>query len=64
MSEIPDVRITHNAVYIGEDKLPGLILERGVAIEAGGSTHANILVVRFIVGEVVVDDPTLYQGAR
>ena len=64
MSAIPDAHITSDAVYLGEDKLPGLILLRGVTIEPGGATHANILTVRFIVGRVDVDDPMLYGGVQ
>ncbi len=61
MTDIPDAKITVDSVYIGDVKLPGLILQRGITIEPGGSTHANILVVKFIVGQVVVDDNTAYE---
>ena len=61
MSELPIARIKPNAVYVGGEKLPGLIMERGVTVEAGGATHANIMTVKFIVGEVIVDDTTDYR---
>lgn len=64
MTEIPNARITRDAVYIGDHKLPGLILSRGVSVEPGGTTHANIVTVQFIVGEVVVEDTTADEDIR
>ena len=56
MSELPDVRVTRKAVYIGGTKLPDPILDGGVTVQPGGSSKANIVTVQFIVGEVICED--------
>jgi hypothetical protein len=56
MTNIPDARITSTEVWIGDQKLPGPIMESGVTIEPGGTTHANRVTVTFIVGRVEVEN--------
>ena len=51
------VRITSDAVYFGEAKLPGLIAEGGVTVRPGMSDGVNILTVDFLVGAVHAEDP-------
>lgn len=55
------VRVTSDGVYFGEHKLPGLIAEKGVTVRPGGGGDVNVMTVEFIVGPVVVDDPTTDQ---
>ena len=59
MSEIPDARITRYDILIGDEKLPGLILDGGVTADFGGASGVNVLTVKFIVGRISVEDPTL-----
>lgn len=51
------VRITRDAVYFGEHKLPGLIAEDGIILKPGGSQDINRLTIEFLVGPVAADDP-------
>ena len=61
MTDIPNARITRYDVFIGDDKLPGLILDGGVTADFGGASATNILTVKFIVGHIFVEDPTLLE---
>lgn len=56
--EMP-VRITRDAVYFGDERLPGCITQGGIMLEPGGGTDLNRLTVTFLVGPVNVDDPTV-----
>lgn len=51
------VRITRDAVYFGEHKLPGVIAANGVTFKPGFGTDANRLTVEFFVGPLAADDP-------
>lgn len=57
MTDLPSVHITRTDVFIGGEKLPGLICEGGVTLKTGGGTEFNVLTVDFIVGVVEADDP-------
>lgn len=57
-TEMP-VRITRDAVYFGDERLPGCIAEDGIMLKPGGGTNINRLTVTFLVGPVNVDDPTV-----
>lgn len=51
------VRITRDAIYFGEHKLPGIIADGGVEFRPGGGRDINKLTVTFYVGELLADDP-------
>lgn len=57
MTDIPDCRITRDAVYIGGQKLPGFILNGGVYPMCGGREGLNTVAVVFVVADVTIDDP-------
>lgn len=57
MTDIPNARITSTDVFIGEDKLPGIIEQNGVTVLPGGHDSINRVTVTFLVGEVTVEDP-------
>jgi hypothetical protein len=56
-SQMP-VRVTRNAIYIGEERLPGCIAKEGVTIKPGGADDINRMTVEFLVGPVDVEDAT------
>lgn len=56
-SEMP-VRVTSDAVYIGDEQIPGCIAEHGITIKPGGGSDMNRLTIEFLVGPVNTDDPT------
>jgi hypothetical protein len=51
------VRITRDAVYFGDERIPGAIAEGGITLKPGGASDCNLLTVTFIVGPVTADDP-------
>lgn len=51
------VRITRDAVYFGDRKLPGLIAQDGIILKPGGANDSNRLSIEFLVGPVTADDP-------
>lgn len=55
-AEMP-VRITRESVFIGDYKIPGCIAARGITVRPGEPDQPNMLVVEFLTGEIVVDDP-------
>lgn len=57
-SEMP-VRVTRDgAIYIGDEQLPGCIVDDSVTIKPGGASgDVNLLRVTFAVGPVNVADP-------
>ncbi|MBU8819559.1 hypothetical protein KL864_27105 [Mycolicibacterium goodii] len=56
------VRITRDGVFFGDHQLPGVIAENGVTLQTGiDGTDINKLTVGFLVGEVHVDDPAVYE---
>lgn len=57
-------RITRDAIYFGDTKLPGLIAQDGVVVAPGGIDGFNTVSVTFIVGDVQVEDPTLLTWGR
>jgi hypothetical protein len=62
MDELPTVRITRNGVYFNGEPLPNYIRDTrdgGVIVTPGGATSVNVMTVQFLVGEVLVEDPTL-----
>ena len=54
-------RITHDGVYFGDEKLPGLIADDGVSLQRGGPDGYNRLTVTFYVGHVEAVDPMSEQ---
>lgn len=52
------VRITKDAIYFGDHKVPGCLAREGVTLKPGGGTDINVLTVTFLVGEVLTEDPT------
>lgn len=54
------VRITRDAVYFGDLKLPGLIAQDGVVVTPGGANDFNQVTVTFVVGEVHTEDPQAF----
>lgn len=52
------VRITRDAVFVGEHRVPGCIAQDGVTVKPGGGDSINRLTIDLLVGEVHVDDPT------
>ncbi|OBK92391.1 hypothetical protein A5646_03560 [Mycobacterium sp. 1245499.0] len=46
-------------VFIGDVELPGFIAEGGVCLETGNTGSINQLVVRFLVGDVDIDDEVI-----
>lgn len=54
-AEMP-VRITRDAVYIGDEQLPGCIIQDGITLKPGQAGFSQ-LTVTFFVGPVNVDDP-------
>jgi hypothetical protein len=51
------VEITHDhKVFIGGFELPGWIAGHGVRLEVGDKGNINVLQVRFLVGDVTIDD--------
>ncbi len=55
-TELP-VRITRDAIYFGDEKVPGCIAADGVTLKPGGSDDINRLTVTFLVGAVTAEDP-------
>lgn len=49
------VRITRDAIYIGDDKIPGHIADDGITLYRGGDI--NRLQITLLVGQVTADDP-------
>lgn len=52
------VRVTRDAVYFGDTKMPGCLAEDGVTVKPGGGKNINRMTVEFLVGEVITEDPT------
>jgi hypothetical protein len=46
-------------VTIGGVELPGFIAKGGLRLETGGKSSINQLVVRFLVGDVEIDDEVI-----
>jgi hypothetical protein len=55
-TELP-VRITRDAIYFGDEKLPGCIAKDSVTLKPGGGDDMNRLTVTFLVGPVEAVDP-------
>lgn len=55
MPDIPDARVTRDAIYIDGQRLPGWIKEGGVVIKPGGTRDINTLTVTFLVGAVDIE---------
>jgi hypothetical protein len=51
--EMP-VRITRDAIYFGDEQLPGCIAANGITLKP---SDVNELTVTFLVGTVTADDP-------
>lgn len=56
------VRITRDAIYIGDEQLPGCIATGGVTLKPGGNNDVNRLTVTFLCGPVTADDPWVTQA--
>lgn len=64
-SEMPVRIITRDgAIYIGDEQIPGCILDDGVTIKPGGKDSMNLLTLTFAVGPVSVDDPFADDGEK
>lgn len=54
--ELP-VRITRDAIYFGDEKVPGCIEEDSITLKPGMADGFNRLTVTFLVGRVEAVDP-------
>jgi hypothetical protein len=51
------VRITRDAIYFGDERVPGCIAKDGIVLKPGGASDLNKLTITFLVGPVTADDP-------
>lgn len=54
---VAPVRITRDAVFIGDEQIPGAIAQDGIVLKPGGAHEINRLTITFLVGHVTADDP-------
>jgi hypothetical protein len=57
LPNVPDVRITRDAIFMDGQQVPGVIVEKGVTVEPGGGTAVNRMTVTFLVGNVHAENP-------
>lgn len=55
---LPEVHITPTTVTIDGEPVPGFIDRQGITVTPGGHGGINEMTIRFIVGNVSVEDPT------
>jgi hypothetical protein len=60
MTDLARVHITRDNVYFNGIAVPCYIAENGVTFVPGGQQDCNRLIVEFLVGDVVSDDPTFF----
>ena len=60
MTDLARAHITRDNLYLNGIAMPCYIAEGGITFVPGGQMDCNRLIVEFLVGDVVADDPSFF----